>query len=154
MPISVQRPGAPSGSFLTNMLSLFNTGHNTYRALTEKQMGAAGGDGASGAAGAGADAASGSSAADAGTVWAGPDAAATDATAAEGGGAATDAIFAYRGGIVPGHAYFKGNSPGNDTVSARISPGEMVVPRTAVKGGPKAVENFAMDAMKRRMGKG
>ncbi len=37
-----------------------------------------------------------------------------------------------RGGPVPGHAPMPGNSPKNDSVPARLSPGEFVVPRTAM----------------------
>jgi hypothetical protein len=37
-----------------------------------------------------------------------------------------------RGGPVPGHAPVPGNSPKNDIVPARLSPGEFVVPRTAM----------------------
>lgn len=36
------------------------------------------------------------------------------------------------GGKVPGQAIVPGNSPVNDTVSAKLSPGEVVVPRTAM----------------------
>ncbi len=36
------------------------------------------------------------------------------------------------GGAVPGQARVAGNSPVNDTVPARLSPGEFVVPRTAM----------------------
>lgn len=35
------------------------------------------------------------------------------------------------GGQVPGHARVPGNSPINDTVHAKLSPGEIVIPRTA-----------------------
>lgn len=37
-----------------------------------------------------------------------------------------------QGGVVPGQANVPGNSPANDTVSAKLSPGELVVPRTAM----------------------
>lgn len=36
------------------------------------------------------------------------------------------------GGPVPGHAPVPGNSPANDNVKAKLSPGELVVPRTAM----------------------
>lgn len=36
------------------------------------------------------------------------------------------------GGPVPGQANVPGNSPANDTVKAKLSPGEVVVPRTAM----------------------
>ncbi len=45
-----------------------------------------------------------------------------------------------RGGPVPGHAMVAGNSPKNDVVPARLSPGEFVVPRTAMAN--PAVRNF------------
>lgn len=37
-----------------------------------------------------------------------------------------------KGGPVHGHARVSGNSPANDTVKAKLSPGELVVPRTAM----------------------
>ena len=42
------------------------------------------------------------------------------------------AIPFVRGGPVPGQARVAGNAPANDTVPARLSPGEFVVPRTAM----------------------
>ena len=45
-----------------------------------------------------------------------------------------------RGGPVPGHAPMPGNSPKNDVVPARLSPGEFVVPRTAMAN--PAVRDF------------
>lgn len=46
----------------------------------------------------------------------------------------------WKGGIVGGIPKVKGNSPINDTVDAKLSPGEMVIPRTAVQkiAGPVA----------------
>lgn len=38
-----------------------------------------------------------------------------------------------KGGIVPGHARNPGDNPANDTVPVRLSPGELVVPRSMVK---------------------
>ena len=38
-----------------------------------------------------------------------------------------------KGGIVPGKPRVEGDSPANDTVPARLSPGELVVPRSIVK---------------------
>lgn len=38
------------------------------------------------------------------------------------------------GGPVPGHANVKGNSRSNDTVPAMLSPGEIVIPRSALQG--------------------
>lgn len=38
---------------------------------------------------------------------------------------------AAEGGVVPGNPQYPGDHPGNDTVHARLSPGEVVVPRSA-----------------------
>lgn len=46
------------------------------------------------------------------------------------------------GGIVPGKAPEVGDSRDNDIVSAKLSPGEVVVPRTVVSGGDKAIKLF------------
>ncbi len=53
-----------------------------------------------------------------------------------------------RGGIVEGEAPVKGDNPANDIVDAKLSPGEMVVPRTVVAAGPKAVTSFAESLLK------
>lgn len=47
-----------------------------------------------------------------------------------------------KGGKVPGKAKVKGDSPKNDTVNAKLSPGEVVVPRSVVKKGPEAAARF------------
>ena len=50
------------------------------------------------------------------------------------------------GGRVPGKAKVKGDSPKNDTVNAKLSPGEVVVPRSALKSAAKAknyIQRFA-----------
>lgn len=52
-----------------------------------------------------------------------------------GGGA-----FAH-GGVVPGRAPHPGDHPGNDVVRARLSPGEVVVPRSAA-ANPVSLANF------------
>jgi hypothetical protein len=59
----------------------------------------------------------------------------TVVNAAEGGeiGPKTPAIPFVRGGSVPGQAHVAGNSPSNDTVPARLSPGEVVLPRTVAQ---------------------
>lgn len=49
------------------------------------------------------------------------------------------------GGFIPGNPVFKGDSEKNDTVPALLSPGEVVVPRTAVSGGPGKVVQFLKD---------
>lgn len=47
-----------------------------------------------------------------------------------------------KGGKVPGDSKVKGDSPTNDTVQAKLSPGEVVLPRTVVKDGPDAAARF------------
>lgn len=47
--------------------------------------------------------------------------------------------FAATGGQVPGQARFAGNSLGNDFISARLSPGEIVLPRSVTED-PDAAE--------------
>lgn len=48
------------------------------------------------------------------------------------------------GGPVPGHAKVAGDSEANDTVSAKLSPGEIVIPRSIVnaKNAPEAAAKF------------
>lgn len=58
-----------------------------------------------------------------------------------------------RGGLVPGKAKVKGDSIKNDTVPVRLSPGELVVPRTVVEEGPEAIKSFAQAIMKKKEGK-
>jgi hypothetical protein len=41
-----------------------------------------------------------------------------------------------QGGLIPGHARVPGNSQINDTVPIKVSPGEAVIPRTAVQQNP------------------
>jgi hypothetical protein len=53
------------------------------------------------------------------------------------------AMFAAQGAMVPGRAKVEGDDELNDTVPALLSPGELVVPRTVVNAGPKAVKGFA-----------
>lgn len=63
------------------------------------------------------------------------------------GGAAIAAIAAAaHGGYIPGHAKVVGDSPENDTVPAKLSPGELVVPRSVVAQGPQAIAAFASQA--------
>jgi hypothetical protein len=47
--------------------------------------------------------------------------------------------FAASGGQVPGHASVPGDSYANDTVQARLSPGEIVLPKS-VTDDPDAAE--------------
>lgn len=67
--------------------------------------------------------------------------------AAEGGGLLDMAgsgatMMASNGGKVPGTPVVKGDSPKNDIVNAKLSPGEVVVPRTVVNKGPEAAAKF------------
>ncbi len=57
------------------------------------------------------------------------------------------------GGTVPGKATVKGDSRQNDTVPAMLSPGEIVVPRTAAKD-PKKAAAFAASVAMRQQKKG
>jgi len=43
------------------------------------------------------------------------------------------------GGAVPGHAQHPGDNPKNDTVNAKLSPGEYVVPRSIVQNHPEDI---------------
>lgn len=65
------------------------------------------------------------------------------AAAGGGGGAALgsagpEALLMAMGGKVPGRAAVPGNSPKNDTVPADLSPGEIVVPRSAAEDPDRA----------------
>lgn len=53
-------------------------------------------------------------------------------------------MVASKGAMVPGQAKVKGDSPSNDTVSAKLSPGEIVIPRHIVQGKDpaQAAANF------------
>ena len=46
------------------------------------------------------------------------------------------------GGSVPGQAKVPGDSPANDTVHARLSPGEFVVPRSIVQNHPEDIASL------------
>lgn len=50
------------------------------------------------------------------------------------------------GGYVPGKAEVKGDSPKNDFIEALLSPGEIVIPRTAAKS-PEAAKDFIDEIM-------
>jgi hypothetical protein len=50
-------------------------------------------------------------------------------------------LFLKDGGKVPGRAQVAGNSPQNDTVNAKLSPGEIVIPRT-IAHDPEAAKDF------------
>ena len=48
------------------------------------------------------------------------------------------------GGVVPGKAFFNGDNPKNDTVPALLSPGEMVIPRSALTSQKALAEYLSM----------
>jgi hypothetical protein len=52
------------------------------------------------------------------------------------------------GGLVQGQAKFEGNSPENDTVHAKLSPGEIVIDRETISKGPEAILDFVLDQLK------
>lgn len=54
---------------------------------------------------------------------------------------------AAKGGVVPGHAPLPGDHPGNDVVHARLSPGEVVVPRSAA-ANPVSLAQFVANLPK------
>jgi hypothetical protein len=55
----------------------------------------------------------------------------------------------FEGGVVPGKAKVPGDHPANDTVPTMLSPGEVVLPRSAVQGDGIEALLKAMDSMKR-----
>jgi hypothetical protein len=59
------------------------------------------------------------------------------------GGAGLAGAFLADGGLIEGEAKVPGDSIANDTVPAKLSPGEMVIPRSVVTQGPEAVRAFA-----------
>ena len=56
-----------------------------------------------------------------------------------------------QGGPVPGHAQVKGDSGKNDTVNAKLSPGEIVLPRSVTQGGD--IEKKAIEFIRHLKGK-
>lgn len=53
------------------------------------------------------------------------------------------------GGLIPGEAEVEGNSPKNDTVEIKVSPGEIVVDRETISKGPEAILHFIMEEMQK-----
>lgn len=47
-------------------------------------------------------------------------------------------VYKSHGGIIPGKAPFKGDSPLNDIINVKATPGEVVIPKTVVDHGPDA----------------
>jgi hypothetical protein len=72
----------------------------------------------------------------------------------KGGIAHGGAIDGRMGGMVPGQAMVPGDDPRNDTVTAKVSPGEIVVPRTIAQSenAPEKAAEF-VEAVKRGRGK-
>jgi len=62
--------------------------------------------------------------------------------------AALEPLLAAVGGKVPGKAKVPGDSPKNDTVNAKLSPGEIVVPRS-IAHDPKAAAKFVEEENKK-----
>lgn len=58
-------------------------------------------------------------------------------TAAPMGASAAPMMVAAHGGKVPGEAPYPGDDPRNDVVDAKVSPGEVIVPRTAAEDEDK-----------------
>jgi hypothetical protein len=50
------------------------------------------------------------------------------------------------GGMIPGHASVHGDSKANDTVTAKMSPGEIVIPRSVTQGPNPVADSAAMVA--------
>lgn len=57
------------------------------------------------------------------------------------------------GGEVPGEADYYGDSPLNDTVDARLSPGEVVVPRSMTQAAPEQIGEYVQSARDPRQAK-
>ena len=51
-----------------------------------------------------------------------------------------------KGGVVPGKAMFNGDSEANDKVPALLSPGEVVIPRSAMNGGTESIAKYMKEA--------
>lgn len=54
-----------------------------------------------------------------------------------------------QGGVVPGKAKVPGDSPKNDTVDVKVSPDEVIIPRTAVKKGTEGMIDFILKLQKK-----
>ncbi len=57
-----------------------------------------------------------------------------------GGAAGIASMMAAHGAVVPGEAPYPGDDPRNDVVTAKVSPGEVIVPRTAAADEDKLKE--------------
>lgn len=79
-----------------------------------------------------------------GSGSAGTSAATADASAMARGG-----LVMKNGGSVPGQAQVFGDSPRNDTVPARLSPGEMVIPRSKAQD-PQLAKQFVQHLIRQK----
>ena len=64
------------------------------------------------------------------------------------------AMMASHGAVVPGNAKVAGDSPQNDVVNAKLSPKEVVLPRsvTMAKDAPERAKKFMEEIMKQQGG--
>ncbi len=62
---------------------------------------------------------------------------------------AAGVALAAKGGAVPGQAQVPGDSPKNDTVPARLSPGEVVIPRTQAQN-PDLARQFVQHLLRQK----
>lgn len=80
-----------------------------------------------------------------------------NAASGAGGSMLAGGLAAAHGAVVPGHAAHPGNDSRNDTVDAKLSPEEIVLPRsiTMAEDAPDKAYDFVKDIlMKRKKGKG
>lgn len=56
-------------------------------------------------------------------------------------------FIANNGGIVPGQPVVPGDSPKNDIIDAKVSPGELIIKRSVVAKGPEAIAKFAVQEL-------
>ena len=64
-------------------------------------------------------------------------------------GANTTFDYKAAGGIVDGAPAVPGDSIKNDVVPTKLSPDEMVIPRSVVEAGPSEIKNFAAELLRR-----
>lgn len=69
--------------------------------------------------------------------------------ASSGAADAEAGMAAAHGAIVPGHAQVSGDSPRNDTVPARLSPGEVVIPRSQAQS-PELAKQFVQHLLRQK----
>lgn len=136
--VAAQNTGLQSSTQAINA-GLTGYGYNAEAGLANGAAGMAGLSGIGGANSIGAGSVGGAAG----------DAALAAGGAGDFGGMAAGAALLSQGGKVPGRANVPGNSQANDTYNARLSPGELVVPRT-IANDPVAVAAFASRMAKHR----